>query len=161
MLYSRLLGLMRCTFAKYYTQLLSLQSSKMKPWKQLSDWLTDGKETLVREPHGDYLQIISLRKLAVSTVTRYILPYLHLSSNRFLLQRSMFQDPSSASVLSPDLKVIDRCFHRNPQTSLKYKINNICRLESWFYFNNLLERPLVFHPQIKSNLQKLLNKKDI
>lgn len=78
----------------------------------------------------------------------------------FAAAKHVFWDPSSASVFSPDLKVIARCFHRNPETSLKHKSNSICRLEPWIYFNNLLQTFLVSHPQT-SNLQKLLNNKDI
>lgn len=52
MCYRGLFGLMRYTFTNFYSQLLSLQNSKTKPWKHLAVWLTEGKETWFENPMG-------------------------------------------------------------------------------------------------------------
>lgn len=69
---------------------------------------------------GTSMGIISLGRLADSAVTRYVFQASKLQEI-FTSEKYAFRDPSSASVFFPDLKVIVRCFHRNPKTSLKYK----------------------------------------
>lgn len=151
---------MRCTFTKYSSAFpAKLQNKALKTAVRLTTiW---EKNTGLKTSWGLFVNNF-FRKAGSSSSYKNMIPYLHLSSERFLLQRSnVVWDISSASAFSPGLKVVGRCLHRNAETPLKYRSYSICRTESWNYFNNFLQRLLVSHSQVTSNFLKLANNKDI